>query len=146
MSFCSFEFVNLKQNIWRKWTYHHLISVYEPWGCWIPLSKYMRMNRQRNWIIILPKKKIIVSQKSQNTVKKRRLHLIYEFHIFIQIQTRWLQFKTDSSYAVSKRMPEIYVIMNVFRVYILNSYIHHFILFVFSGYINLLQTNWITSS
>ena len=67
-----------------------------------------------NW-----KKKIIVGQKSQNTVKKRRLHVIYiyEFHIFIQIQTRWLQFKTDSSYAVSKRKPEIYEIMNVFRVY-----------------------------
>lgn len=118
---CHFAALNLliwkKKNL-RKWTYHYLISVYEPSGCWIfPLFKYMRMNRQRNSIIILPKKKIILGQKSQNTVKKRRLHLIYEFHIFIQIQTRWLQFKTDSSYAVSKRKPEIFEIMNVFRVY-----------------------------
>ena len=89
LSFCSSEFVNLKKKNLRKWTYHYLVSVYEPSGCWIfPLFKYMRMNRQRNWIIILPKKKIILGQKSQNTVKKRRLHLIYEFHIFIQIQTR----------------------------------------------------------
>ena len=66
---------------------------------------------------MLPKKKIIVGQKSQNTVKKKRLHLIYEFYIFIHIQTRWLQFKSDSSYAVSKRKRETYEIMNVFRVY-----------------------------
>ena len=68
---------------------------------------------------MLPKKKIIVGQKSQNTVKKKRLHLpvTYEFYIFIHIQTRWLQFKSDSSYAVSKRKCETYEIMNVFRVY-----------------------------
>ena len=116
------HFAGLNLLIWKKIfkESEHItiyISIYKSWGCWIPLSKYMRINRQRNWIIILPKKKIIVGQKSQNTVKKKRLLLIYEFYIFIQIQTRWLQFKTDSSYAVSERRPEIYEIMNVFRVY-----------------------------
>ena len=98
-----------KREIKSEHIYHYLISAYKPWGCWIPPSKYMRMNSQRNWIIILPKRKIIVSQKSQTQL--RRKDCTYEFHIFIQIQTRRLQFKTHPYNAVSKRKHEIYEIM-----------------------------------